>query len=110
MIALGLLAVATLIASFFAYLYTVKRQLYLLLWTTAWSLVALHVLSPALVPWVGEVSWQAALNQWLLSCAALLFFWAAQLYVQAKPWAGRCSAAVMVPVVWAVVLQPAGCT
>ncbi len=105
MIALGLLAVATLIASFFAYLYTVKRQLYLLLWTTAWSLVALHVLSPALIPWVGEVPWQAALNQWLLSCAALLFFWAAQLYVQAKPWAGRIAAAAMVLLVWAIVHQ-----
>jgi len=105
MIALGLLAVATLIASFFAYLYTVKRQLYLLLWTTAWSLVALHVLSPALVPWVGEVPWQAALNQWLLSCAALLFFWAAQLYVQAKPWVGRIAGAAMVLLVWAMVHQ-----
>src|SRR3989441_9624712 len=105
MIALGLLAVATLIASFFAYLYTVKRQLYLLLWTTAWSLVALHVLSPALVPWVGEVPWQAALNQWLLSCAALLFFWAAQLYVQAKPWVGRIAVAAMVLLVWAIVHQ-----
>src|SRR5712691_3064422 len=105
MMALGLLAVATLIASFFAYLYTVKRQLYLLLWTTAWSLVALHVLSPALVPWVGEVPWQAALNQWLLSCAALLFFWAAQLYVQAKPWVGRIAGAAMVLLVWAIVHQ-----
>ncbi|HEX9456038.1 MAG TPA: GAF domain-containing protein, partial [Candidatus Acidoferrum sp.] len=105
MIALGVLAVATLIASFFAYLYTVKRQLYLLLWTTAWSLVALHVLSPALVPWVGEVPWQAALNQWLLSCAALLFFWAAQLYVQAKPWVGRIAGAAMVLLVWAMVHQ-----
>src|SRR2546422_7353454 len=105
MIALGLLAVATLIASFFAYLYTVKRQLYLLLWTTAWSLVALHVLSPALVPWVGEVPWQALLNPWLLSGVAVLFFWAAQLYVQAKPWVGRIAVAAMVLLVWAIVHQ-----
>src|SRR2546427_12553128 len=97
MIALGLLAVATLIASFFAYLYTVKRRLYLLLWTSAWSLVALHFLSPALVPWAGEVPWQAALNQWRLSCAGLLSFWAPQLYVQAHPWVGRMPAAARVP-------------
>src|SRR5713226_4491897 len=77
MIALGLLAVATLIASFFAYLYTVKRQLYLLLWTTAWSLVALHVLSPALVPWVGRIA----------GAASVLLVWAFVHQVRWVPWA-----------------------
>ena len=101
----GLLMAATLIASFFAYVYTLKRQLYLLLWTTAWSLVALHYLSPALLPWVGEVPWQAALNQWLLSCAALLFFCAAQLYVQTKPWVARAAVAAVLLLAWAIVHQ-----
>ena len=39
---LGLVAAATLTAAFFAYVYTLKRQLYLLLWTAGWSLLALH--------------------------------------------------------------------
>jgi diguanylate cyclase (GGDEF)-like protein/putative nucleotidyltransferase with HDIG domain len=104
-IGLGLLVSATLIASFFVYIYTLKRQTYLLLWTTAWSLVALHYLSPALLPLIGEVPWQAALNQWLISCAALLFFWATQLYVQAKPWVVRIAAAAVILLGWSIVHQ-----
>jgi len=84
-IALGLLATAALTAAFFTSMYNVKRQLYLLLWTGGWSLLALHYLSPALEPWLGVASWQEALNQWLLAAAALSFFCAAQLYAQTNP-------------------------
>ena len=101
-LALGLVAAATLTAAFFAYVYTLKRQLYLLLWTAGWSLLALHYLSPALEPWLAVAPWQTALNQWLLAAAALLFFCAAQLYTQANPWVRQLSALGALFVVWVV--------
>ena len=101
-IALGLLTTAALTAAFFASVYSAKRQLYLLLWTAGWSLLALHYLSPALEPWLGAAPWQGALNQWLLAAAALSFFCAAQLYTQASPWVRMLVAAGALFVVWAV--------
>ncbi len=101
-LALGLVAAAALTAAFFAYVHTLKRQLYLLLWTAGWSLLALHYLSPALEPGLAAAPWQAALNQWLLAAAALLFFCAAQLYVQANPWVRQLTAAGALFVVWTV--------
>src|SRR2546425_10584048 len=67
MIALGLLSAAAFTAAFFAYVYTLKRQLYLLLWTCGWSLVALSYLSLALEPWMAAAPWQTALDHccWL---------------------------------------------
>ena len=47
-VALGQLTTAGLTASFFAYVYSVKRQLYLLFWAAGWSLLALESLSPTL--------------------------------------------------------------
>ncbi len=101
-IALGQLTPAALTAAFFAYIYSLKRQLYLLLWASGWSLVALQSLSPALEPWLGATPWQEALNLWLLAAAALLFFCAAQLYAQARPRVRLLAAAGALFVVWAV--------
>ncbi len=101
-IALGLLASAALIAAFFAYIYTLKRQLYLLLWTAGWSLLALHYLSPALQAWLPAAPWHVALNQWLLAAAALLFFCTAQLYSQTTPWVRTLAAAGGTFIVWTV--------
>jgi len=102
MIALGLLAAAAFTAAFFAYVYTLKRQLYLLLWTCGWSLVALSYLSLALEPWMAAAPWQTALDHWLLAAAALLFFCTAQLYAQARPWVRPLAAAGALFMVWAV--------
>src|SRR3989454_6190039 len=102
MIALGLLAAAAFTAAFFAYVYTLKRQLYLLLWTCGWSLVALSYLSLALEPWMAAAPWQTALDHWLLAAAALLFFCPAQLYAQARPWVRPLAAAGALFMVWAV--------
>jgi len=101
-LALGLVAGAALTAAFFAYVYSLKRQLYLLLWTAGWSLVALNYLSPALELWLPAAPWQAALNQWLLAAAALMFFCAVQLYTQATPWVRQLTAVGAVFVVWVV--------
>jgi len=100
-LALGLMTTAALTAAFFAYVYNLKRQLYLLLWTAGWSLLALHYLSPALQPWLVTAPWQAALNRWLLAAAALLFFCAAQLYAQTRPWVRLLGVAAGLFGVWA---------
>jgi len=92
-IAFALLAATSSVAGFFAYIYSLKRQTYLLLWTAAWSLFALHYLSPALAQWVPGSLLQNALNRWLFGLAGLFFFLGAQLYAQAKPWIVRCAMA-----------------
>jgi len=85
-IALALLAAACLVACFFAYIYSLKRQPYLLLWTAGWSLFALHHLGPALSESMPSGPLQDALDRWLYSLAGLAFFLGAQLYAQRKPW------------------------
>jgi hypothetical protein len=47
-ISLALLIATTLVAGFFAYIYSIKRQTYLLLWTVAWTVFGLHYLGQAL--------------------------------------------------------------
>jgi diguanylate cyclase (GGDEF)-like protein/putative nucleotidyltransferase with HDIG domain len=102
MSAIGLLVAAIVVAAFFAYIHSLKRQLYLLLWTAGWSLLALHYLSPALEPSLGVVPWQAPINEWLQASAALMFLWAAQLYAQSKPWTGRIGITALCMLGWSV--------
>src|SRR6202521_1615708 len=73
-IAITLLAASALTSGFFAYMHSLRRQAYLMLRSAGWCLLALHYLSPALEPWVAVAPWQAAVNEWLLAAAALLFF------------------------------------
>jgi diguanylate cyclase (GGDEF)-like protein/putative nucleotidyltransferase with HDIG domain len=99
-IAIALLAATSLVAGFFAYIYSLKRQIYLLLWTAGWSLFALHYLSHALSWWVPGGVLQNALNHWLYALAALFFFLGAQLYAQRKPWIVPCAAAGVILGLW----------
>src|SRR5579859_6334542 len=85
-IALALLTATALVAGFFAYIYSLKRQVYLLLWTAGWALYSLHYVGPSLAQWVPPTSMQTALDRWLCVLAALFFFLGAQLYAQRKPW------------------------
>jgi diguanylate cyclase (GGDEF)-like protein/putative nucleotidyltransferase with HDIG domain len=101
-IALALLATTSLVAGFFAYIYSLKRQVYLLLWTAGWSLFALHYMGPALAQWVPDTPLQAALDRWLYAVAALFFFLGAQLYAQRKPWKFAAAAAAVMLGAWAV--------
>ena len=100
-IALALLAATSLVAGFFAYIYNLKRQTYLLLWTAGWSLFALHYLSPALVGRIPRSDLENSLNHWLYALAALFFFLGAQLYAQHKPWVVPCAIAAGVLGLWA---------
>jgi diguanylate cyclase (GGDEF)-like protein/putative nucleotidyltransferase with HDIG domain len=99
-IAITLLAASALTSSFFAYMHSLRRQAYLMLWSAGWCLLALHYLSPALEPWFLVAPWQAALNEWLLAGAALLFFSTARIYTDADPWIRPQIAAGGIFVLW----------
>ena len=101
-IAITLLTASALTSGFFAYMHSLRRQAYLMLWSAGWCLLALHYLSPALQPWIVVASWQPAVNEWLLGAAALLFFSTARVYTQAEPWVRAQVAAGAVFVLWSV--------
>jgi diguanylate cyclase (GGDEF)-like protein len=85
-IALCLLLGTLLVGVFFAYIYSLKRQNYLLYWTVGWALYALHYLCPALSPWIGTKVILSSLNHALFGFAAICFFLGAQLYTHNKLW------------------------
>jgi diguanylate cyclase (GGDEF)-like protein len=85
-IALGLLLGTLLVGVFFAYIYSLKRQNYLLYWTAGWALYALHYLCPALSPWIGTSIVLSSLNHALFGFAAICFFLGAQLYTHTNLW------------------------
>src|SRR5580692_11608100 len=99
-IAITLLAASALTSGFFAYMHSLRRQAYLMLWSAGWCLLALHYLSPALEPWTSVAPLQGAVNQWLLAGAALLFFSTAQVYTSSQPWVRPQIAAGGVFAVW----------
>src|ERR1700720_3688040 len=85
-IALGLLLGTLLVGVFFAYIYSLKRQNYLLYWTAGWAFYALHYLCPALSPWIGTSIVLSSLTHALSGFAAIFFFLGAQLYTHGKLW------------------------
>ena len=85
-IPLALLIATMLVAGFFAYVHSLKRQTYLLFWTAAWAVFGLHYLSAAFAQWTTSSAIDSALNHWLYAVSGLLFFLGAQLYAQRKPW------------------------
>src|SRR5580692_9028412 len=99
-IAITLLAASALTSGFFAYMHSLRRQAYLMLWSAGWCLLALHYLSPAVEPWTSVAPWQASVNEWLLAAAALLFFSTAQVYTNAEPWVRPQIAAAGIFAVW----------
>jgi hypothetical protein len=85
-ISLALLIATTLVAGFFAYIHSINRQMYRLLWTAAWAVFGLHYLGPALAPSTAASPLQIGLNHWLFALSGILFFLGAQLYSQRKAW------------------------
>jgi diguanylate cyclase (GGDEF)-like protein/putative nucleotidyltransferase with HDIG domain len=102
LIALALLVATSLVASFFAYIHSVKRQTYLLLWMAGWCFLALHYLSSAFTNKPLESSLQNSVDQWLFGLAGVLFFLGAQLYAQRKPWLTAAAISTGVLAAWAI--------
>jgi diguanylate cyclase (GGDEF)-like protein len=100
-IALGFLIATLLVALVFAYIYILKRQPYLLFWTVAWSLFALHLLPTALSPSAGSNPFLNALNPALFGLAGICFFLGAQLYTRKNPWVGPAVGAAVLLSLWA---------
>jgi len=86
LISLALLVATLLVAGFFAYIYSIKRQSYLLLWTVGWFIFGLHYLFPAIAQTTLSNPREIALEHWLFALSGLLFFLGAQIYAQRKPW------------------------
>jgi diguanylate cyclase (GGDEF)-like protein/putative nucleotidyltransferase with HDIG domain len=86
LISLALLVATLLVAGFFAYIYSIKRQSYLLLWTVGWFIFGLHYLLPAIAQTTLSNPQEIALEHWLYALSGLLFFLGAQIYAQRKPW------------------------
>ena len=100
-IALGFLLDALLVGAYFGYLYNLKRHAYLLCWTTAWVLYALHLVPVALAPWRGTNPFLFALNQGLFGLAGISFFLGTQLYTRKKLQIAPAIGAAIVLAVWA---------
>lgn len=85
-IAFALLLATFTVGVFFAYIYSLKRQAYLLYWATAWAFYALHYLCPALSPWIGTSSFLYSLNHGLFGFAGICFLLGTQLYTRSRLW------------------------
>jgi len=101
-IALGLLLGTLLVGVFFAYIYSLKRQNYLLYWTAGWTLYALHYLCPALSTRIGSNIVLNSLNHALFGFAALCFLLGAQLYTHKKLWLKPAIAIAVMLTLWSM--------
>jgi len=85
-IALSFLFGTLLVGVFFAYVYSLKRQTYLIYWTVGWAVYALHFVATGLSLWIGTPPMLSSLNHLLFGLTALCFFLGAQVYTCKKPW------------------------
>jgi diguanylate cyclase (GGDEF)-like protein/putative nucleotidyltransferase with HDIG domain len=99
-IALGLLLATLLVGVFFAYVYSLKRQTYLLLWTAAWVFYSLHYLGPGLAPALASASFFTSFDHALFALAGICFFLGTQLYIRQQLWLLPAIGAAVVLVVW----------
>ena len=105
LVAFGLLIATSLVAGFFAYVYSLKRQTYQLFWAVGWCLYTVHYLTRVLAPGAGSISLQATLGQWCLSLTGLFFFLGAQIYAQRRPWFVPAGLTAVTVLFWTVAYQ-----
>ena len=101
-----LLASTFLLAIFFAFLYRLKRQEYLLAWAAGWLLLSLHFMAGALGGWAPIapwLRWVGALTESLLAMTGLAFYCAARLYAGLKVPVRAVIVAAVGGIVWSVV-------
>ena len=101
MVALVMSIGAALLGAFFAYMYGLKRQQYLLAWSGAWVLAALQSLGRGFDLSQNLTSWQEPINDWLMAAAALVFLYSVQLYARRPAWVRGAVIAAVAAAVWA---------
>src|SRR6516164_7247511 len=99
-IAFALLLATLMVGAFLVYIYSLKRQLYLLFWATAWGLYGMHYLCPALSPWIGTSSFLYSLNYGLFGLAGICFLLGTQLYTRSKLWLAQAIGAATFILLW----------
>jgi len=87
-IALGFLLATAVVAVFFASIYSLKRQPYLLYWASAWLLYSAHLLPAVILHGKESNPFLAALGPGLFGLAGISFFLGTQLYTRKKMWVG----------------------
>jgi len=98
----GFLVSTLLVGAFFGYIFTLKRQAYLLFWQGGWALCALYLLPTTVAQWMPQNQWSVTLGLASLGFAGLSFFLGGQLYTRKKLWIGPTAGAAAVVVIWAV--------
>ncbi len=99
-ISIALLLATLLAAAFFAYVYTLKRQHYLIYWTVGWVLYSIHYLCPALSRWIGSSPGLSSVNHVFYGFAGLAFFLGTQVYTRKQVWFIPAGVAAFVLAVW----------
>ncbi|HKF26380.1 MAG TPA: GAF domain-containing protein, partial [Candidatus Acidoferrum sp.] len=102
LVSLALLIATALVAGFFAYVYNLKRQSYLLCWTAGWCLLSLHFLGTGVSGSFPPTAGQRAVDQGLFACAGILFFVGARLYAQRKTLLPAAVSAGVLILIWSV--------
>ncbi|MGH9704262.1 MAG: diguanylate cyclase, partial [Candidatus Acidiferrales bacterium] len=105
MVALVMSIGAALLGAFFAYMYGLKRQQYLLAWSGAWVLAALQSLGRGFDLSQNLSSWQEPINDWLMAAAALVFLCSVQLYARRPAWVRSAVIAAVAAAIWAGAFQ-----
>src|SRR5947199_4148911 len=98
-----MLVATALVAGYFAYIYNLKRQAYLVYWTGGWSLLALHYLGTAAGGGSGASAVQTSIGQGLFACAGILFFLGARQYAHRPLLSGVAIGAGALVVAWTIV-------
>ncbi len=100
-IALGFTLATVLVGIFFAFLYSLKKQSYLLPWAAGWLLYAGHLIPLALSHWVTPTPLLAALSPGLFGFAGVCFFLGTQVYTRQKPWTPLAVGVALILAGWA---------
>jgi diguanylate cyclase (GGDEF)-like protein/putative nucleotidyltransferase with HDIG domain len=102
LISLALLVATAFVAGYFAYIYNLKRQAYLLYWTAGWSMLALHYLGSGLSGGGSGNAAQTAIGQGLFASAGIFFFLGARLYAHRSLMSGAAMGAGAAVLAWTV--------
>jgi diguanylate cyclase (GGDEF)-like protein len=100
LIATGFLLSTLLVGALFTYIFSIKRQTYLLFWQAAWALCALYLLPSAIAGWLPSSAFLSAVSLSSLGLAGISFFVGGQLYTRKKIWVGPAIGAVGIVAIW----------